>query len=256
MIDDEDERQRDEDRRIDQRRDRLALHRRDDLRVLDEAPQHRVEVAAALAGEERRRVDARKQRRRARRTRRTAPARRAPARARRRARRGTPATRRGASAGRATARAACPPCSSVASSWLKMRNSRLRNRRAPGRLQREPRPQAALRLQRQDVQALSPRARGAAALRSRRRTRLRRFHRWRREPAAEFHRSDRLRSGRNGLQAWTLVVADYTKLSAALRTFRPRTALNELDRVAPSWTRSSELDAVASRTSRARIAET
>ena len=61
-----------QDRRIDQRRDRLALHRRDDLRVLDVAPQHRVEVAAALAGQQRRRVDAGKQRRRARRTRPTA----------------------------------------------------------------------------------------------------------------------------------------------------------------------------------------
>ena len=46
---------------IHQRRDRLALHGRDDLRVLDVAAQHRVEVAAALAGQQRRRVDAGKQ---------------------------------------------------------------------------------------------------------------------------------------------------------------------------------------------------
>ncbi len=59
---DEDERQRHEDRRVDQRRHHLALHRGDDLRVLDEAAQHRVQVAAALAGQERCRVDARKQR--------------------------------------------------------------------------------------------------------------------------------------------------------------------------------------------------
>ena len=59
---DEHERERDQDRRIDERRHRLALHRRDDLRVLDEAPQHRVEAAAPLAGQQRRGVDARKQR--------------------------------------------------------------------------------------------------------------------------------------------------------------------------------------------------
>jgi len=46
---------------IDQRRHRLALHRGDDLRVLDVAAQHRVQVAAALAREQRRRVHTGKQ---------------------------------------------------------------------------------------------------------------------------------------------------------------------------------------------------
>ena len=55
------QRERHQDRRIHERRHRLALHGRDDLRVLDVAAQHGVQVAAALAGQERRRVDARKQ---------------------------------------------------------------------------------------------------------------------------------------------------------------------------------------------------
>ncbi len=55
-------RQRHEDRRVDQRRHHLPLHRGDDFRVFDEAAQHRVQVAAALTGQERCRVDARKQR--------------------------------------------------------------------------------------------------------------------------------------------------------------------------------------------------
>ncbi len=58
----ENERQRYQDRRIDQRGDRPSPDGRDDLRVLDEAPQHGVEAAAALAGQQRGRVHARKQR--------------------------------------------------------------------------------------------------------------------------------------------------------------------------------------------------
>ena len=57
----EDEGQRNQDRRIHERGDRFALDRRDDLRVFDVAAQRRVQVAAALAGEERRGVDAREQ---------------------------------------------------------------------------------------------------------------------------------------------------------------------------------------------------
>ena len=106
---DQDERERDQDGRIDQRRDRLALHRRDDLRVLDVAAQHRVEVAAALAGEQRAPCRRWETDRRARRTHRTAPCPTAPSRARRRARAGTTATSRAASAGRATGPAACRP---------------------------------------------------------------------------------------------------------------------------------------------------
>src|SRR5262249_31499188 len=55
---DEAERERDQNRRIHERGDRLAAQRRDDSGVLDIAPKHRIEAAAALAGQERRRVDA------------------------------------------------------------------------------------------------------------------------------------------------------------------------------------------------------
>ena len=55
------ERQGDQDRRLDERGRDLALQRRDDLRVLDVAAEHRLEAAAALAGQKRCRVDARKQ---------------------------------------------------------------------------------------------------------------------------------------------------------------------------------------------------
>ena len=47
---------------IDQRRQRPALHRADDLLVGDVAPDDRIQVAAALAGKQRRRVDGREQR--------------------------------------------------------------------------------------------------------------------------------------------------------------------------------------------------
>ena len=57
------QRQREQHGRIDQRRDRVALHGVDDARVGDEAAQHLVEVAALLAGEQRRGVDRGKQRR-------------------------------------------------------------------------------------------------------------------------------------------------------------------------------------------------
>ncbi len=103
------QRQRGQNRRIDQRRHGLALHRRDDLGVLDEAPEHRVEVAAPLPRQQRRGVDARKQRpvrgegvRHAR-----CPI--APVREHRPAPDGTPATRRAGAADRATAPAACRP---------------------------------------------------------------------------------------------------------------------------------------------------
>ena len=55
------ERERDQDGRIHQRRDGLSLQRGDDLRVLDVTPQDRIEIAAALACQQRGRVDARKQ---------------------------------------------------------------------------------------------------------------------------------------------------------------------------------------------------
>ena len=58
---DEHQRERDQDRRVHQRRHGLALHVRDDLRVLDVPPKHAVQAAAAFAGQQRRRVDARKQ---------------------------------------------------------------------------------------------------------------------------------------------------------------------------------------------------
>ena len=51
----------DEDDRIDQRGDRLAPDRIDHLLVDDIPPQNGVEVAAAFARQQRRRVDARKQ---------------------------------------------------------------------------------------------------------------------------------------------------------------------------------------------------
>ena len=57
------QRQREQHRRINHRRERVALHRVDDARVGDEAAQHLVEVAALLAGQQRRGVDRREQRR-------------------------------------------------------------------------------------------------------------------------------------------------------------------------------------------------
>ena len=55
------QRQREQHRRIDHRRERVALHRVDDARVGDEAAQHLVEIAALLAGEQRRGVNGREQ---------------------------------------------------------------------------------------------------------------------------------------------------------------------------------------------------
>ena len=142
-----------ENRRIDQRRDRLALHRRDDLRVLDVAPQHRVEVAAALAGQQRRGVDARKQLAvRVERVR------------QRRAgphllvhvvqhRAGTPATSTRRFSRSSDWTSGMPALSSVASSWLKTRNSRVLIRRRCGSCSDSP-PMAPLRLEREDVQPL------------------------------------------------------------------------------------------------------
>ena len=176
MIETSTTRQRDQDRRIDQRRDRLALHRRDDLGVLDVAPQDRVEVAAALAGQQRRACRRAETGRRARRTRRTAPCPTAPSRGRRRAPPGTPATSTRRFSRSSDWTSGMPALSSVASSWLKTRNSRVLIapplRQAAARRRRR-RPSAAAR----GRTALSPRARGADGLRCRRRTRLRRFPR-------------------------------------------------------------------------------
>src|SRR5206468_1571589 len=58
---DQDERERDENGWINQGRYRLAFDGRDDLRVLDVPAKHGVEVAAALAGEQRRVVHTWKQ---------------------------------------------------------------------------------------------------------------------------------------------------------------------------------------------------
>ena len=58
---DQHDRQRDQDRRIDHRRDGLLPNGIDDLGVGDKASQHRVEVAGALARHQRRRIDAGKQ---------------------------------------------------------------------------------------------------------------------------------------------------------------------------------------------------
>src|SRR5262249_10229108 len=55
---DENERETDENGGIDQRREGLSLDRRDDLCVVDVPPQHTVETPAALARQERGRVDA------------------------------------------------------------------------------------------------------------------------------------------------------------------------------------------------------
>ncbi len=167
MIADQDEGERDEDGRIDQRGDRLPLHGRDDLRVLDEPPEHRVEAAAPLAGEQRRRVDAREEpavRRERVGERRAALG---PARGRRpaRLRKIGDSTRRFSRSSDCTS--GIPALSSVASSWLKTRNSPRRN--SPRRwrqLQRQPadrRPSAAATGRR----APSPRARAAGASRSR-----------------------------------------------------------------------------------------
>ena len=61
MIADQHDGQQDEDDRVQQRRDGLASHRVDHLRIGDEAAQHGIEVAAALAGDQRRGVDPREE---------------------------------------------------------------------------------------------------------------------------------------------------------------------------------------------------
>jgi hypothetical protein len=141
--------------------------RRDDLHVRDVPPEHLLEAAALLAGQQRRRVDPGKQRpvRLERLRQRTRPP--APARARRRARDlntgfGTRCRRMSSDC-----TSGMPALSSVASSWLKTRNSRV----SPGgaaAARARPRPAPAAAIAR--TTAPSPRARGAAAPRCRRRT--------------------------------------------------------------------------------------
>ncbi len=112
-----------------------------------------VEAAAPLAGQQRRGVDARNQRARARRTRPTA---RCPTRTRSCTSSSTP-RKTGDSTRRLSRSSDCtsgmPALSSVASSWLKTRNSLVGIRRDWAKLQRQP-ADGAFRLQRQDVEAL------------------------------------------------------------------------------------------------------
>ena len=145
--------QRNQDCGIDERGQCLALHCLDDLRVLDEPPQHGVEVAAALAGQQRGGVDAREDIavRRRRHPTRPSPTRTFSCTSSSTRRKVGDVTRLRSRSRDWTS--GMPARNRVASSWLKTRNSWVLMASALGQVERHP-GDGVLGLKRKDEQAL------------------------------------------------------------------------------------------------------